>query len=153
MQKVLFSTAFILVLFAVISCSPKRISEVLVNTAWQADSLSTTAGGTLSTMQYQHYAVQGNKPTLIFGDSGQITGFTGCNLFFGNYLTEGVMISFDITGATAAVCPDTADVEQDYYDVLVRSRLYSVRGDSVLILMDKESFWIASFKKINIPKQ
>lgn len=71
-----------------------------------------------------------SRPSLEFFSDGQLTGYTTCNSFFGNYATwktdSIARIDITIEGITMALCPDNV-VEHEYVDRLDRAFSYTVR--------------------------
>ncbi|MDE5944960.1 MAG: META domain-containing protein [Rikenella sp.] len=78
------------------------------------------------------------RPSLEFFSDGQLTGYTSCNSFFGNYTTwkadSIARIDITIEGITMALCPDNL-IEHEYVDRLDRAFSYTVR-DRRLSLRD-----------------
>lgn len=140
MTRLLSLSAVILFGISMFACKPSTTSYDLKSSEWRLDTMATID-------VYEHYAVNNPKPTIQFSDSAGFSGFSGCNLFFGNYLTKDGMISFDLISGTMAICPDSI-TESAFYNTLARAKLYEIENDSIMKLMDKSNFVIASLKRI-----
>jgi heat shock protein HslJ len=72
-------------------------------------------------------------PTLIFSDDDKISGFAGCNRFFGSYAVSGRVITFSNLGATKMFCDEAMSLEDAYLKLLSGERR-ALFSDSKLIL-------------------
>lgn len=76
-------------------------------------------------------------PDIAFDDTGSITGFTGCNRFFGNYnhpadsSNSGLKpIKITPTGMTKKFCMDVN--EQGFLSALEATETYELRSDTLI---------------------
>lgn len=78
------------------------------------------------------------QPTLQLSVDGAATGDTGCNQFFGGYVSAGLELSFVDLGYTKMMCaPAVMTVEMTVQDALARtSRMSTARDELDLIDSD-----------------
>lgn len=99
------------------------LSKSLAGSQWQLHSME---GQTLSAV---------NPPDIQF-DSERVSGFSGCNRYFGNYTgsNDGVF-SVGAIGATKMACMGERDqVEQRYLRLLQQAKIYAVTRDRLHLL-------------------
>lgn len=91
------------------------------------------------------------EPMLVFSDSNQVTGFAGCNSFFGTYKVENNRLQIQPGGITMAFCQD-----MEFESLFIKS-LSSVSkakiNDSQIEMSDKSGDTIlvfSSFRNIGI---
>lgn len=88
-------------------------------------------------------------PDIAFDDTGKMTGFTGCNRFFGNYShpsdssNNGLKsIKINPTGMTKKFCMNVN--EQGFLSALEATETYELRNDTLILFhKDRET---AAFK-------
>jgi heat shock protein HslJ len=74
-------------------------------------------------------------PMINFEADGKVTGFGGCNRFFGGYSQSGERLSFSAIGATRMACPGKAmEVEQDFFDMLNKVAAARLEGGKLRLL-------------------
>lgn len=66
----------------------------------------------------------------------KVTGFSGCNRFFGSYELEGSSLRFGHVGATRMACPDSIIEEQRFLTALTQTTSYQIRGNTLELLQD-----------------
>ena len=65
----------------------------------------------------------------------QVTGFAGCNNFFGNYELDGSSLSFGPIGATRMACPDLeTGLETKLFEALQSTRKWKIEDGDLLFL-------------------
>lgn len=65
----------------------------------------------------------------------RITGFGGCNNFFGEYvLKEGLRISFEKLGRTQKYCQESIAMENEFFEAMEIVDNYSIGGENILSL-------------------
>ncbi|WP_248724806.1 META domain-containing protein [Seonamhaeicola sp. ML3] len=71
---------------------------------------------------------------ITFNDSTkQVSGFSGCNRFFGSFGTIDNGLRFGPIGSTRMMCsPKFNDVESKMLDALSKVNLFSVKGDTLI---------------------
>jgi|GEM_PF-261049 len=79
------------------------------------------------------------EPHLILRSSErQLTGFSGCNGFFGLYRQEGHRLSFEDTGATMMACPDNPDLEKTFFKAIKATGHYKIFGEMLELYQGRE---------------
>ena len=71
-----------------------------------------------------HAVLPQRVPTVMFGDSNRMSGFSGCNRFMGRYEAKGNNISIQPGATTMMACPDMA-FEGKFNQVLLAVKTYS----------------------------
>lgn len=64
------------------------------------------------------YGIEEEIPTIRFEEEGRVTGFGGCNNYFGNYTLDGRTLRFSDLGSTKMLCQNTADLEDAFMQIL-----------------------------------
>ncbi|HOB17884.1 MAG TPA: META domain-containing protein [Candidatus Methanoculleus thermohydrogenotrophicum] len=105
------------------------IAEPLAGTAWNLVALRTDNGSIAAPLP-------GAEPLIIFGESGTLSGSTGCNLYSASYRINGSRISIEsiaITGAYPAAAKGLMQQESRYRELLVAASSYRVNGDRLVL--------------------
>jgi heat shock protein HslJ len=81
-------------------------------------------------------SVEGQKPFIIFDEAKkQVTGYAGCNRFFGLYVLEGEVLTFGPIGATKRACPDLQEGgETEFFKVLDATRRWRIVDGTLELL-------------------
>lgn len=75
--------------------------------------------------------------TMILDESKNgISGFAGCNRFFGTYQSSGATISFIGLGSTKMFCQDRMNVEDTYFKTLGNVKSYKTNGGKLYFLSE-----------------
>ena len=91
-------------------------------------------------------AVNEREPHLVLDEEkSQVSGFTGCNRFFGSFQSSGKNISFSRMGLTRMACLHGMEQEGLYMRALEMAASWQVAGDE-LSLLDQEGRPVARFK-------
>lgn len=117
------------------------VAESIEGIQWQLAELSgvavsPSAGGV-------------QRPFVTFDAARkQVTGFAGCNNFFGSYERDGTSLKFGPIGSTRMSCPDLQmSLETEFFMALEKTRAWRLKDD-VLQLHDSEV--LARFSKERI---
>lgn len=80
----------------------------------------------------------GNLPTLSFHPKeNKITGFAGCNRYFGTYELSGNSISFGMIGATKMACSHL-DIEQKFLSGIGEQKFgWSIEDEKLVLRNEK----------------
>jgi len=80
------------------------------------------------------------QPHIIFDPSKkQVTGFAGCNNFFGSYDLDGSALKFGPVGASRMFCEGEAgEVELKLMQALEQTRSWEIRDGALLLIKDRE---------------
>jgi heat shock protein HslJ len=113
--------------------SPPSVANNLTGIKWRVVELSGIPVAT---------SLHGERPFILFDAAKrQVTGYAGCNRFFGGYSLEGDMLTFGLIGATKMACPDLEEgVETEFFKILDATRRWEIvdgtlrllNGDAVL---------------------
>jgi len=82
------------------------------------------------------------QPTIIFNSDGTLSGYTGCNNYFGSYTLTGETtkfgksISISDIGSTKMYCADISDNEMSYLNLLRTTMAYSITNNKMLLTTD-----------------
>lgn len=96
----------------------------LNGTVWQVEDVDN--GG----------IIDNSMITVAFAD-GQVTGFTGCNRYFGTYETVGSSLTVRGLGNSRKACPPAIMAqEQRFLKGLISATSYQVESDTWLIIID-----------------
>ena len=81
-------------------------------------------------------SVDAQQPFIIFDETKkQVTGYAGCNRFFGIYVLEGVVLTFGSIGATKRACSDLEEgVETEFFKVLDATRRWRIVDETLELL-------------------
>lgn len=100
--------------------------------AGEGDKASqNTLTGQWQLVELMGHPIKAEKaPNLEFNEEGRVSGFAGCNRFFGDVEVKGLSIHFGQLGATMMACPDM-QIESKFMQVLEKADNYSLGNDSL----------------------
>lgn len=76
-----------------------------------------------------------NPVTLSFTENeSRISGFGGCNRYFGSCNKAGNRISFTGVGSTKMYCQETMSVEDNFFKLLNEVDAFDVQGEKLVLL-------------------
>lgn len=124
---------FLIILLVVTSC---KVSETATFNAPGQWKLSKINGESLSL----------TKPiTLIFNTTEQkVSGFAGCNQYFGNFASDKSSLKFSLIGSTKMFC-DSMDKETQFLDALAQVNSFTIKDNALIMLTDQ--LIVLEFKK------
>lgn len=64
------------------------------------------------------YGIEGKAPTLTFKNDGKVSGFGGCNNYFGTFTIHGRTIDIGEIGATRMMCDGKMELEENFLKAL-----------------------------------
>ncbi len=150
---------FITFIFAAIvlnSCGPTKntdsmntdnsaFSEIPTETFWQLESL----GG----KDFSNFEKNGSKIGFtLFKEDNRISGFAGCNHFFGTYkFEEGNRIGFSGLGATKMACFNNDFNENEFLKIFGLADNYTLKGNTLSLNVGRRAP-LAVFKKVEKSK-
>lgn len=116
-------------------------TTAITNSFWE---LQTLEGKTIS------FAKEGeNKIGFTLENDNRITGFAGCNTFFGTYKFDaGDRINFSAIGSTKMACLVGKFNEADLFEVFNLADNYRITGDKLELNVGKRAP-LAVFKKVS----
>ncbi|HRJ29182.1 MAG TPA: META domain-containing protein [Cyclobacteriaceae bacterium] len=113
------SVAALIILFA---CQTQNIS--LFDTEWK-----------LKTINGKDYATVNPPATLTFTQKeSRLSGYTGCNRFFGGFELADDNLNVGQLGATKMFCENNMDLESNYLKALEQVKRYRIKGNSLQLL-------------------
>ena len=104
------------------TCPVRHALAELENTYWKLTELYG------QTIQFTA-AGQGEPHLKLRPPERQMSGFSGCNGFFGLYRTDGRRLSFEDTGATMMACPLNPDLEKTFFKALKTTEHFKIFGE------------------------
>jgi len=104
------------------ACPARPALAGLENTYWKLTELYG------NTIQFTSSG-QGEPHLMLRPPERQMSGFTGCNGFFGLYRTDGRHLSFEDTGATMMACPLNPDLEKTFFKALKTTEHFKIFGE------------------------
>ena len=79
---------------------------------------------------------------VAFSDDGKVTGFGGCNRFFGGYTVSGNSIKIGPLASTRKGCPDTLNLEVEFFKALQEAETFQ-QTDEALVLFGPDGAKLA----------
>ncbi|MBC3845880.1 META domain-containing protein [Winogradskyella echinorum] len=117
----------------------------------------------LNSMKKEHITLSGSYTISQVGDnkslspklnisfdenSNKVTGFSGCNTFFGTYAVENNKISFSQMATSKKLCrPEINDIESQILKALNDADSFSINGED-LILLNNQTVLLNATKSI-----
>lgn len=124
---------FYIVMIALVSCKVQQVS--ITNTEWK-----------LVKIHAEDLASVNPSITLSLDDSQKkVSGFAGCNRFFGGYELNQSMLKFSNMGSTKMFCEDKSALEDKYFKAL--GEVQSFKSESGKLFLLVGSTVILEFKK------
>ena len=86
-------------------------------------------------VEFDEHSLNTKAPTLSFLANGQLTGFNGCNRYFGQYNLGGELAQIRLMGSTKMACPETASqLERNFSEAMQRVYQVSIDNKERLVL-------------------
>jgi heat shock protein HslJ len=110
--------------------------------AGPADFRATVAGADWELMELAGKPAPtgagGRRATIRFeADTSRVTGFAGCNRYFGTYMVEGKTIRFGPIGMTRMACAEGMTLERELGTALEAARSYEIGQFELAIDRDR----------------
>ena len=117
------------------------------NTHQDKKNMQNDISGIFEISTFQDFNLEDNL-TLSFNDSTkQVSGFAGCNRFFGSYTIEKNKIKFGPIGATKMLCHGAKEkIETAFFKALESANTLSI-ADNELKLLDNNKIVLIAHKK------
>jgi heat shock protein HslJ len=121
--------------FLGIACShsEQRIDYPFLDTTWNLVALDSEQ------IDYPGPGI----PNIRF-EADKVSGFDGCNNFFGNYTTEGNNLTFGLLASTRMACPHIEEIDMKINRMLSATTHYLISGNSMSFYADDKL--LASFR-------
>jgi putative lipoprotein len=71
---------------------------------------------------------------VAFSEDGKVTGFGGCNRFFGGYTVSGNSIKIGPLASTRKGCPDTLNLEVEFFKALQEAETFEQTDEGLVLL-------------------
>lgn len=108
---------------ALTACATATVAE-LAGSEWRPTQIGSTSVSSQSKLFVQ------------FKSDRKLTGYGGCNRFFGQYAISGNEIKIGPVGATRMACPKPVmDLEMALFAVLETAKMFR-RNENILVLLD-----------------
>ena len=139
-NKLILSTSIAASVFF-LGCTTPNTNETikpnvsLTNTYFKALSLN---GAKAEVFEKEAY--------IRFDTKDAITGYLGCNGFFGSFTTQDKNISFENVGSTKMMCPNMK-TEDAFANVLQNTKTYEIKGET-LNFFDEKGQKISTFEAV-----
>ena len=113
------------------------LPEDLQNKEWQLESMR---------IEQTTFTPTDVIPNISFKEDGSISGFAGCNRYFGGYVLAGRVISFSNIGATKMFCEDAMQLEDSFLKLLSGNRRALFRDRKLILTGDDGNQMIFRYK-------
>lgn len=119
----------------------KSFSEIQTGTFWKLEKLDGK--------DYSDFKIDGNEiGFMLEKENNRISGFAGCNSFFGTYKLEpGNRIRFSAIGSTRMACPDSNFNESEFLEIFTMADNYTINNNMLSINVGRRAP-LAVFKKV-----
>lgn len=135
MKNVALAITFLVI--AVIACNTSKKSDnnttSIEDSIWELTQLEGTAVNQTSVPDKRiHFSLNGAEKS--------IHGYSGCNIFNGNYTVEnGDRIKFSKLSSTRMACPDADMNESKFLKVFELTDNYTINGDRLMLNVGKSA--------------
>ena len=126
-KQILKCSLVLLIGISFVGCSVlknnKKIeNKPLIGTVWNVVKINKT-----------EIPAIGSTPFILFSETGNYNGSTGCNKFFGTFILNKKTISMENSGATKKMCANM-EVERLYLGALKKEiNYYKILGDTLIL--------------------
>lgn len=148
---------FVMAAIVLVSCGPTKtpseieaidlaFTQIPPNTFWKLQ--------TLDGKDFSSFKNNGKEVGFTFhAGETKITGFAGCNNFFGDYKVQlGNRIRFSAVGSTRMACHNLPFDENEFLNVFFAANNYSLNGDILTLNVGKRAP-LAVFKRVDGPSE
>lgn len=147
--------AFVLAFLVLNSCGPAKNKEIMDSIDSAFTQIPTETFWELQTLEGKDVSRFTNNNQKVgftlHKEDNKISGFAGCNNFFGTYKFEtGNRIRFSSLGATAMACPDVAFNEHEFLKIFDLADNYTLDGNTLSLNVGRRAP-LAIFKKVEKP--
>jgi len=133
---------FLISLFAIVmmteSCNSSKGSTSVDESQEKSNTMQDLLSGTYTLSEIENIDKLPMTLSINFdASSNRVSGFSGCNSFFGDYTTDGNTISFGPLATSKKYCQDAQNkIERQFLDVLSKTRTYKIEGNSIYLSND-----------------
>ena len=118
MKKFLSLAAFITCVTTACSYTEQRVDYPFLDTTWNLVELESE--------QIDHPGPR--FPHMRF-EADKVSGFDGCNNFFGNYTVTGNDLTFGPLASTRMACPDIKEIDMEINRMISATTRYRISGN------------------------
>jgi heat shock protein HslJ len=143
-MRILFSLFTLIILTE--SCnSSKEVIET--TTIKNSNNVQNTLSGSYIITQIRNNTSISPKLIISFDNkSNKVTGFAGCNSFFGSYTTQGAGITFSSIASSKKFCGNEINtIEKDFLNALHTANTFTVKN-TVLFLLENDTTLLKASK-------
>ncbi len=135
-MKIFIRTAFLVALLIATSCATMKKTKApsITEVKWVLETLYG---------EKVNYGAE-QKAAFMELKENKVTGYGGCNRFFGGYEMDGTLLDFGMLGSTKMACPNSSELESEFLKALDETKSFALE-DGQLSLKDGDKT-IASFK-------
>lgn len=141
MRQLRFLLAFVLGALVGAGCNPQVPQSANDGQGAAEREARLTGTWRLETLHGEAVGPSGGgeaAPTLTLSPDGKASGSGGCNQFSTTYEHQSREIGFGRITATKMACPETMDLEREYFDALNEARRYRIRDGGLELLDDQD---------------
>jgi len=152
---------FLFSLFALMMCtescnSSKKAAEntnaetTVINTS---NKMRISLSGNYIITQIEDNDAISNKLTISFDEKlNKVTGFSGCNSFFGAYTINNSELSFGNISSSKKFCPEEINtVERQFLNAISRVNSFTIQ-DNTLVLFENDTVLIKGIESLSATK-
>ncbi len=149
-MKFLFSLFALMMLTDSCNSSEKAIETTNIK---KRDMAQSTFTGSYILTHIENTEAVSKKLTIMFDEkSNKVTGFAGCNSFFGTYTVQNSDITFNNISTSKKFCrKDIIDAERQFLNALNRVNTFTVKDD-VLSLLENDTTLLKGTKPVATKK-
>ena len=124
----------------------KSFSQIPTGTFWKLEKLDGK--------DYSDFTIDGKEIGFsLEKENNRISGFAGCNSFFGTYdLEPGNRIHFSAIGSTRMACPNSNFNETEFLEIFTMADNYTINDNMLSINVGRRAP-LAVFKKVEMSKE
>lgn len=148
-MKFLFSLIALIMLTESCNSSKETIEATNIK---NSNKVQNILSGSYNITQIGNNISISSKLIITFDDkSNKVTGFAGCNSFFGTYHTQDASVTFSNIASTKKYCQkEIMDIENHFLKALKSANLFTIK-DTVLSLLENDTVLINA-SKTGVPK-
>jgi heat shock protein HslJ len=118
MNRHLLLAAIMTCLLAACGYTEQRVNYSLLDTTWN-----------LVELEGEKIDHPGSRIPHMRFETDKVSGFNGCNNFFGNYTLEEDNLTFGLLASTRMACPQIKEIDMEMNRVLSITTRYQISGN------------------------
>ncbi|MBV7269674.1 META domain-containing protein [Winogradskyella luteola] len=132
-MKFLFSLLALIVLTE--SCSSTKETVISDSDQQKSSMAKQIPSGTFTIKKMEANENISEELTITFDkSSNKVSGFSGCNVFFGNYTIDGNTIRFGVIGSSKKYCAgDKNTSERKLFQILDKVDSFTIDGNTIIL--------------------